>query len=486
MAFEREAQWSTSENNPNADDVESLRRRVREADGFANDVLSKVQQLSLEVADIAGSIEGVARFVKHQEVLFGELREIARGMADAIREIDASGSATSQVASTAASEAGRSQEAVGSALTSIGRLVGSVQGIEQRLQTLDQALGGVGRMTQSIDAIAKQTNLLALNATIEAARAGDAGKGFSVVASEVKALARQTGDVNANINKTVKDLAGNVTELISDSTTALKTASAATSGVELIKGVTGQFGDALGDIFGKVQAISGAATEGLRQCENVIGELDKLVEGVSLTGGNLKNADDRVGKLLAVGEDLIAFIAESPFETADTKFIEAVTAGAKSLGEALSRAVADGQIAMADLFDDRYQPIAGTNPQQMMAKFTTLTDRLFPPVQEPVLGLDPKVAFCAAVDRNGYLPTHNLKFSQPQGNDPVWNNANSRNRRLFNDRTGLSAGRSTKRFLLQTYRRDMGGGQFVLMKDVSAPIMVQGRHWGGLRIGYRM
>ncbi|MFX6899684.1 hypothetical protein ABTH92_21160, partial [Acinetobacter baumannii] len=81
-----------------------------------------------------------------------------RGMAQAIREIDQSGSATSQVASTAASEAGRSQEAVGSALTSIGRLVGSVQGIEQRLQTLDQALTGVGRMTQSIDAIAKQTN----------------------------------------------------------------------------------------------------------------------------------------------------------------------------------------------------------------------------------------------------------------------------------------------------------------------------------------
>ncbi|MFX8320150.1 methyl-accepting chemotaxis protein, partial [Acinetobacter baumannii] len=89
------------------------------------------------------------------------------------------------------------------------------------------------------------------------ARAGDAGKGFSVVASEVKALARQTGDVNANINRTVKDLASNVTELISDSTTALKTAGAATSGVELIKGVTGQFGDALGDIFGKVRAISG-------------------------------------------------------------------------------------------------------------------------------------------------------------------------------------------------------------------------------------
>lgn len=102
-----------------------------------------------------------------------------------------------------------------------------------------------------------------------------------------------------------------------------------------------------------------------------------------------------------------------------------------------------------------------------------------------MLQFSDKVVFCAAVDRNGYLPTHNLKFSRPQGADPVWNAANSRNRRIFADRTGLAAGRNARRFLLQTYRRDMGGGRFVLMKDLSAPIRVQGRHWGGLRLAYQ-
>jgi methyl-accepting chemotaxis protein len=119
-----------------------------------------------------------------------------------------------------------------------------------------------------------------------------------------------------------------------------------------------------------------------------------------------------------------------------------------------------------------------------VARVTAFTDRALPAVQEPLLSLDARVAFCAAVDNNGYLPTHNLKFSKPQGADPVWNAANCRNRRLFNDRTGLAAGRSTAPFLLQTYRRDMGGGKFVLMKDASAPIHVEGRHWGGFRMGY--
>ena len=147
--------------------------------------------------------------------------------------------------------------------------------------------------------------------------------------------------------------------------------------------------------------------------------------------------------------------------------------------------VLNGEIAEDALFDADYQPIPDSDPQQVMARFTGFTDRVLPAIQEPVLASDPHIVFCAAIDRNGYLPTHNLKFAQPQGKDPVWNNANCRNRRIFDDRVGLAAGRNEAPFLLQAYRRDMGGGQFVLMKDVSAPIVVRGRHWGGLRLAYK-
>src|SRR5207237_9378558 len=101
----------------------------------------------------------------------------------------------------------------------------------------------------------------------------------------------------------------------------------------------------------------------------------------------------------------------------------------------------------------------GGSPARAVARVVELRDGLSPPLQEELLALDPKVVFCAAVDRSGFLPTQNLKFSQPQGADAVWNAAHARNRRIFNDRTGLAAGRNERRFLLQTYRRDMGGGQ---------------------------
>ena len=143
-------------------------------------------------------------------------------------------------------------------------------------------------------------------------------------------------------------------------------------------------------------------------------------------------------------------------------------------------------LTLADLFDEQYRPIPGTNPQQHTTRFVETSDRLFPQVQERMLAFSPKVVYCIAVDRNGYVPTHNRRYCQPQRpGDVVWNTANSRYRRIFNDRTGLASARNRKPFLLQTYRRDMGGGRHVLMKEVSAPIMVEGRHWGAIRLAYQ-
>lgn len=62
--------------------------------------------------------------------------------------------------------------------------------------------------------------------------------------------------------------------------------------------------------------------------------------------------------------------------------------------------------------------------------------------------------------------------------------SHSRYRRIFNDRTGLASARNARPFLLQTYRRDMGGGRFVVLKEATAPIHVGGRHWGGLRLAF--
>lgn len=122
---------------------------------------------------------------------------------------------------------------------------------------------------------------------------------------------------------------------------------------------------------------------------------------------------------------------------------------------------------------------------QHTTRFVALADKLFPAVQERMLAFSPKVVFCIAVDRNGFVPTHNKKYNQPQRGELAWDSANSRCRRIFNDRTGLASARNERVFLLQSYRRDMGGGSFVVMKEAVAPVTVNGKHRGGLRLAFK-
>jgi methyl-accepting chemotaxis protein len=159
---------------------------------------------------------------------------------------------------------------------------------------------------------------------------------------------------------------------------------------------------------------------------------------------------------------------------------------AATISSLFERALSSGTISEADLFDVNYIPIPETNPQQYRNRALDFLDANLPAIQEPILALDSAVVFSAAVDHNGYLPVHNKKYSAPQGGDPVWNNANSRNRRIFDDMTGLLAGRNTRESLSQTYPRDLGGGRVELIKDISAPVFVRGKHWGGLRMGAKI
>lgn len=408
--------------------------------------------LGKESADLNGVIDDLAGMSTKQAQTFKNLAHEIEAMVEANRTI-------SQATQGSTDSVDRAREAV--------QRIG--QGVEGVTDTLHQVADAARDITQ----IALQTRLVAFNASVEAKRAGEAGRGFAVVAEAVKDLAAKVEQSSKLIMSTVTQLEARIEELA--------------RGIRAEDGQAeeGSFHAALTRVEESVAEIARIANQNLEACAGVIDSVHGLTEQVEGTARALGNAKKRTEGFLTLSETLIEMTAECGVRTEDTPFIETVLAAAHHVAKLFEQAIASGAITTADLFDEQYRPVQGTNPQQVMTRFVALTDRLLPEVQEKILGMSPKIIFCAAVDRNGYLPTHNLKFSKPQGSDPVWNAANCRNRRIFNDRTGLAAGRNQRRFLLQTYRRDMGGGHYALMKDLSAPIWVNGRHWGGLRIGYQ-
>jgi methyl-accepting chemotaxis protein len=359
---------------------------------------------------------------------------------------------------------------------SVGQARQAVESVGQEVAGVVDTLRDVAKAAQQITQIALQTRLVAFNASVEAKRAGEAGRGFSVVADAVKDLSTQVESTSKAIMSTVTSLDQRIQSLAHD----IRWEHEAGNGAQ------GRFQAALSAVEAGVARIGDAASQSMNVSGGIHEQAATMAGEVTRTRDALSQAMRRSEVVLGVSETLMEVIASCGVETADTPYIDLAQQVAGQIADVLAQTVASGQITLADLFDDRYQPIAGSNPQQFLTRFNAVTDRLFPAIQEASLKALPNVVFCIGVDRNGYIPTHNRQYCQPQRQgDVVWNTANSRWRRIFNDRTGLASARNERPFLLQTYRRDMGGGNFVMLKEASAPITVQGRHWGGVRLAYR-
>ncbi len=455
------------------DDVSGVVGRfAEEATGVGHqiiDIACNIRELGNRLEEQNAHIQGIG---SEMRALGAENQRIADGARTSLT-----------VAQRANDDISQSAAAVRSSLDSIQRLVSTVSEQRELLQVLQEALAKVSQVAAGIDAITRQTNLLALNATIEAARAGQAGRGFAVVAAEVKALAGQTALATKEISATVGDLTTKANLLIEKGRHSAELARSVDESSSVISGTFDSIEQTVGNLVCQSSDIQSAASAIDERSRVLLAGVEQVMDGFRLSAANIGRVETRVGELQLAGEALITTSVESGAKTKDAPFVFEVMRRAEAVAQALEEAVDRGVLSLDSLFDRAYQPIAGSNPQQFATGYVEAFARIVTPIIDDALAFHDKVVFCAPADVNGYLPAHNSKFSRPQGADPLWNAANCRNRRIFNDRVGLGAGKNTKAFLVQTYMRDMGG-TFMPMVDVSAPIVIRGRHWGGLRLAY--
>lgn len=463
------------------------------AERAVREIAERFGKLGAEITDIAGRIGDVTRELEGQTNGLRRVVGAVSQVSNANRAIQQAAEGAQAAASSVRSGLERVTGSVKLGLTAAQSDIGTLAEEAQSMsQALVQAVSDAHKARASSDAIqsiTREIQLLAINAGVEAARSGQAGRGFAVIAAAVKALAEQTREATTASAGQLDQLVRAVDGLSRRSESNMQTAQRAIEGSRTIAQQLDQFdsfGRSVVQLIGGIEAISQPTRENAAACAKAGQDLSGLVAGVDHSTESLEQAARRTDALVAISEGILGSIAASGVRTAQSELIATVMETAEAISAQFEQALQRGEIGMVELFDETYRDVPGSNPAQHMTRFVAVTDRLLPALQEKLLESNPRIVFCAAVDRNGFLPTHNRKYSQPQGSDPVWNNANCRNRRIFNDRTGLTAARNRKPFLLQSYRRDMGGGQFLVMEDLSAPIMVRGRHWGGFRIGLKV
>lgn len=182
-----------------------------------NRFLDKLQPLIKEVGRVTGEVESSAqslagmaaandRLISSEHAAVDQVSTAATEMSSAVHEVARNAQNAADAARSAEAQSREGAQVVGATINSIRQLAQEVESASATIQTLEQEAANIGAVLAVIRGIAEQTNLLALNAAIEAARAGEQGRGFAVVADEVRALAARTQESTKDIQVMIERL----------------------------------------------------------------------------------------------------------------------------------------------------------------------------------------------------------------------------------------------------------------------------------------
>ncbi|WP_226686736.1 methyl-accepting chemotaxis protein [Stutzerimonas stutzeri] len=190
-----------------------------------NRFLDKLQPLIAEVGRVTGEVETAARdmaamaetndqLISSEHAAVDQVTTAATEMSAAVHEVALNAQNASDAARAAETQSRQGAAVVSSTIQSIRQLAQEVEDASQTIGALAEETASIGAVLEVIRGIAEQTNLLALNAAIEAARAGEQGRGFAVVADEVRALAARTQDSTKDIQARIERLQSGVDKAV--------------------------------------------------------------------------------------------------------------------------------------------------------------------------------------------------------------------------------------------------------------------------------
>jgi methyl-accepting chemotaxis protein len=305
------------------------------------DQSSSINTTASSVEQMSKAIEGVAKGAQEQSQAIARASEVTAQISTAIQQVSENAASVTRDSSAAADAARNGAATVEETLQGMQSIKVKVGVSADKVQEMGKRSEEIGAIVETIQDIASQTNLLALNAAIEAARAGEQGKGFAVVADEVRKLAERSSQATREIGGLIEGIQKTVSE-------AVKAMEEGSKEVEIGVGSANKAGTALADILTAAQAVNKQAAlagEAAEQMNVSAGELVTAVDSVSAVveentaateemAANSTEVTQAIESIASVSEENSAAIEQVSASAEEmTAQVEEVTASAASLAE---------------------------------------------------------------------------------------------------------------------------------------------------------